>query len=70
MMEQIFLSNILTITDLILTTIVIYLFTVVRGDLHRLKEDHFDLQVTYTRIMDGLEANRHEINKIKDKIWP
>ena len=68
MMEQIFLSNILTITDLILTTIVIYLFTVVRGVLHRLKEDHFDLQVTYTRIMDGLESNRHKIIKIKEKI--
>ena len=37
----------------------------VNSAMHRLKEDHFDLQVTFSKIMDVVEHNKHEIEKFR-----
>ena len=66
------MTDILIILDLITTIVVVVLgiheLASVHSHFHRLKEDHFDLQVTFSRLLEVTEYNKHEIGKIKDRL--
>ena len=65
------MTNLLISVDLLLTLIAIGLaineFFDIRNNLRRLKQDHFDLQVAFTKIMDAVEHNKYEITGLKSQ---
>lgn len=65
------MPNIILIADTVFILIAI-IFGInslqrINSSLYSLKEDHFDIQVTFTKILDAIEANRHDIAKLKDR---
>ena len=54
-------------TSLTFLTVILGLNEVakINRSMYRLKEDHFDMQVTFTKLLDAIEANKHEIGTLK-----
>lgn len=72
MSTELFIWHIAVGLDIVSTVfmwcLILWSFRVMKTNFRILKTDHFDIQITFVRILEAIERNRHDIAKINREL--